>query len=155
MQGKSLSEFLSQFVPFYDTAQNSIDVTTELLDEHNLDTFHNIFAFCNLPPSVSSRLMYKLLKSAILELINSAKLVKFQNKEKLRKIVDSLMRAFTKMWGIWNCQDMRSRMKKEEDESLYINKTNEPSDEEMLDQNLKHYFPSFEQVRPYLMAFKK
>ncbi|XP_042896414.1 midasin [Parasteatoda tepidariorum] len=145
----NLSEFLKQFVPFFNLTLNPIDITAELLKENNLDTFTNILSLCNLPFAISSKLMLKLLKSAILELMNSAKLVKIQSEENLRKIVDLLLVAFTKIWKVWNHQDVQNKLKKEEDESLYISKTttyeNEPSDEEILEQNLKKYFPSFEQ----------
>ena len=120
-------------------------------------TILNTSAFANLNAVLShtkdyfpntGRLVYKMVKSAILELNNEIKFQKYHPESKLMEIKELLFSAFQYLYKAWQVQDEIKKKKMAEEAALFktVHHEDEMSDEDKLDKELKELFPFYDEV---------
>ncbi|KFM76678.1 Midasin, partial [Stegodyphus mimosarum] len=146
----SISEFLVQFISY--SSSNSSDplrVASLLLDHGNINAFKYLLSLSDSSVVNSERFLYKLLKSAILEIINEAKLRSDLKRNHFKdRLLALLLTGLSFLWNMWKTQEDKAKIKKKEEEALYVHKTRhherELTEEEVMDKNVLNMFPSYE-----------
>lgn len=104
----------------------------------------------SVPPLTIGRLVFKLLKSAILEIINEVRGTPQLKENTVKVILRALMSSFNALWHLWNEQETEIKKKKELEDSWFVNRTKhhetEISEDEAIKIRMKSDFPSFDNV---------
>ncbi|KAG8189748.1 hypothetical protein JTE90_012923 [Oedothorax gibbosus] len=146
---KSVADFLTQMVSFPFNANSSpLSIACTLLNADNITDLKTLLTMGNVPPLTVGRLVYKLLKSAILEIINEVRGTPQLKENTVRVILRTLTSAFNALWHLWNAQETEIKKKKEAEDSWFVNKVKhhetEISDDEAIKRRMKMDFPSFD-----------
>ncbi|GIY25827.1 hypothetical protein CDAR_600181 [Caerostris darwini] len=145
---QGVTNFLSQFISFpIESYCNSLDAASLLLNGENIQTFRNLLSFCKVPSIKADKLICKLLKSGVHEIINEIRINPPQNSAATHTILPLLMSALKFFWNAWDSQETEKKRKQEEEDSLYRHKEKhhegELTEEEAINQKISTTFPSF------------
>lgn len=154
----NLNSFLEGFSHFStENWKSSLDMASMVLNNTTISSLHSILTVLKEHLPRKGRLLYKFMKSAILDLINEIKMQSQHPESKLLQIKELLFSAFQYFYKTWQAQDEIRKQKKEEEEKLYktVHHEGELSDEEKMDKALKEMFPSYEKVIIYIYFFFK
>ncbi|GFQ86921.1 midasin [Trichonephila clavata] len=145
---ENVADFLSQFISTpMDCQHNSLDIVHWLVNRENIDSFKNILSLCDVPTLKGGRLICKLLKSALLEIIVQIKRNPTRSKSESNNILTLLSSTLGIFWQTWSLQEMQIKKKEEEKDNLYKYKAKlhegELTEEEAIKKQILNSFPSF------------
>lgn len=144
-----MNEMLGMYTSFSsDNCKSPLQMASTILNGSAFANLSAVLAHTKDYFPNTGRLVYRLIKSAILELNNEIKFQKYHPESKLSEIKELLFSAFQYLYKSWQTQDEIKKKKIAEEAELFktVHHEDEIPDEEKLNKELREMFPFYEEV---------
>lgn len=155
LQAPNLKKHLKIYLSLSTDVMPFLETASKLLEHSALEHMSMFLKLIKTEFPNSGRLMYNVIKSAVLEVHNEIKFHNYLPESKLLQIKELLLSAFQSLQMSWDKQEQIKKQKKIQLEALYktVHHDDELSDEEQTVKQLKELFPLYEEVCFFLHYF--